>query len=152
MAFSERIAPSAEKLRELPTLAVDTSQNGTETLQQIAKAAGVDYRLELKLETKDYKYWLCTKGIEERRPGVPQSWVVDYVSRESKSPNDDGTFDMVPYGPQETADLQRVDYMNLIKEEIEVLMERCEIEPSPEVLRELESARNELLKLLRNWQ
>jgi hypothetical protein len=140
------IRPSADQLRGLPTLDTWTPDSPTwARLRDHSRAAGVDFRLELKLETRDARYWLCTRGADGPGPGVLPNWVVDNVTVE---PTGEGEVDLWAYNPAETKQLQEIDYMNLLKEEVERLYEQAEADPAPENLRKLNEVRAELTRLI----
>jgi hypothetical protein len=136
------IRPSPEALRRLPTLKVETEEDGSEYYQERVKALGIDVRLELKLETQTCKYWLCTRGADKPGPGVLPNWIVGYVTPESKLPGSKGEMGQ-PYGPEQTDRFQELDYMNLIKEEIDLMAEENDRNPSDEWEEKLKAARAE---------
>jgi hypothetical protein len=59
------IRPSVEELRPLPTLRVATPETGGESMREYCQDRGFDYRLELKLETEEARYWVCTRCVGE---------------------------------------------------------------------------------------
>jgi len=97
------------------------------------------------LETRDARYWLCTQGAEQPRPGVLKNWVVGNVTVE---PNARGEVSLMAYSPEETKQLQGIDYMNLLREEVDWLYERAEADPTAEKRRRLDEARDELTRLI----
>jgi hypothetical protein len=144
------IRPSADALRRLPTLDVMTPDDWPESLRERARQADVDFRLELKLETRDRKYWLCTRGADKLRPGVLREWVVGYVIMESKDPRRKG--EMMPYGPEATDELQDIDYVNLLREQIDLLAEQFAEEPSEECREKLDAAKREYDAMYNKWR
>jgi hypothetical protein len=106
---------------------VETEEDRTEAYQERVDALGIDLRLELKLETRTCKYWLCTRGADKPGPDVLPGWVVGDVTPESKLPGSKGEMGQ-PYGPDRADRLQDFDYMNLILEQIGLLEEESERE------------------------
>src|SRR5437667_7762164 len=106
-----RVRPRAQYLRQMPTLARQTPEQCAPRLQEMARGKGVDFVLELKLETPAARYWLCTQGLPEARSGLPRSWVMDYITPEYAQANGGWQMDEASaYGPQNTAWLQGNDY------------------------------------------
>src|SRR5262245_8841096 len=109
MAMAKDIRPSADHLRQLPTLAVETPADWSQAVQEYAKELGIAFRLELKLVTDRVKYWLCTQGAE--KPGdCPDCWVVGYVMMESTEPDEHGEYLRGACGPNDVKRLQWADY------------------------------------------
>lgn len=137
------LRPRAEYLRQLPTLATETATQGSESLQEYARQVGVDYLLELKLETATHRYWLCTKGAE--RPGAfPKNWVVGYVTMDPLEPDENGERDQLAYGPDDVDWLQGLDYFNYLLSERNRLQESVEQNLSWETDKEVETVENEI--------
>ncbi len=140
------IRPSAEQLRDLPTLDTWTPDSPAwAPLREQTRAFGVEFLLELKLETRDARYWVCTEGAEQPRTGVLKNWVVGNVTVEPKAR---GEVSLMAYNPEETKQLQGIDYMNLLREEVDWLYERAEADPTGENRRGLDEARDELTRLI----
>jgi len=108
------IRPSLEHLRQLPTLSVRAPETDGENIQEHCRASGTDYRLELKLETEDYRFWLCTRSVGEPFTG----WRDDAVLMENVKPDEDGLLQMSPYGADDLKLLQKIDYLNLLRNEL----------------------------------
>src|SRR5437879_6530990 len=87
-----QVRPRAQYLRQMPTLARQTADQGPPRVQELAGGKGVEFVLELKLQTPAARYWLCAQGLPEARPGVPKGWVVDYITPEYRRP--DGSWQM----------------------------------------------------------
>ena len=107
------VRPRAQYLRQMPTLARQTPEQAPPRLGELARSKDISFVLELKLETPGARYWLCTQGLPEASPGVPKSFVVEYITPEYPRP--DGTWeldDAAAYGPQNTPWLQGNDYLN----------------------------------------
>jgi hypothetical protein len=104
---AERIRPRAADLAQLPTLDVMTPDQGvSEDARDYARAVGIDFRLELKLERPDCRYWLCTQGRqpqpgERLLSGPLASWTVGYVIAEPLVPDEHGEYEMFAYGPDD---------------------------------------------------
>src|SRR5690242_11461943 len=76
------IRPRVDYLRQLPTLKKMTPEQGSEDLQEFSRREAVDFVWELKLITPEVRYWLCSKGLAEPRPGIGEEWVVGWVTPE----------------------------------------------------------------------
>jgi hypothetical protein len=144
---SRPIRPTPDFLRGLPTLAVETPNDGTETVRERARELGIDFRLELKLETRRARFWLCTQGADAPGRG-PDNWVVGYVTAESREADEAGDYSMIPYGPDQVKTVQKTDYVNMLREELDVLLDRDEATPSWEVKRQIDAVRKELNTLI----
>ncbi len=147
MKVAKSIRPRAAYLTQLPTLAVETAADGSEQLREAAKRYGIDFRLELKLETQQCKYWLCTRGAEQPGHG-PDAWVVGYVTMEAREPNEEGECECWSYGPDSTSWLQAWDYQKALQTELACFSDRQEREPSRERAKQIEATRKELEALL----
>jgi hypothetical protein len=148
MTMVKAIRPRAEHLRQLPTLAVETPEQGTEDVRESAKELGIDFRLELKLVTDHYKYWLCTQGAESLEHG-PDSWIVGYVTMECLEPDEEGEYGCYAYGPDNVNWLQGLDYYHALTAESERLQEQYKKDPTDELERKIESTREEIDAVLR---
>jgi hypothetical protein len=76
MAPHSSVRPRAEYLRSLPTLRVSTPETDGVEMQQFCRARHFDYRLELKLETEETRYWLITRCVGAGIPGWHEGGVV----------------------------------------------------------------------------
>src|SRR5262249_34880178 len=101
---------------------------------------------ELKLETPTHRYWLCTKGLSEPTPGLPDNWVVNYVTREKRGAKN-GEWDMHAYGPDQLLTHQEIDYMNILRQEIDRLEAEQAQTPSSETARSLDETLKEFVSL-----
>jgi hypothetical protein len=151
-----KVRPRAEYLRELPTLDVETpdSDRVPQELRDLARRHGVDYVLELKLETPAARYWLCTKGLPGPRAWglgeaadrltAPEAWVEGYVTVE---PVGDG--ESHSYGPDQAGRLQALDYLNLLREERDRLDAECARGVTPEAEAQLRATRKEIRQVVK---
>src|SRR5262245_11670172 len=101
------ITPSIERIAARPALRVETSND---VLREVAAAAGVEVVLELKLETGQRQYWLCTKGLSTPKEGVGNSCVQGYLTIYARQ--DDGSREGMAYAPNSIPRLQAVDYFH----------------------------------------
>jgi hypothetical protein len=111
------IRPNPEILRHLPTLRVRTPETDGETMQEYSRELGFDYRLELKLETERFRFWLCTLHTGT----FPSGWHEGAVLMENVLPNEDGEHEMMPYDSENLKFLQRLDYSHLLWAELDYL-------------------------------
>ena len=151
-----KVRPRAEYLRQLPTLAVKRpeSEGVPEEFRDLARRHGVDYVLELKLETPTARYWLCTKGLPGPRTwglgeaaglAAPEAWIEGYVTAE---PVGDGEFHS--YGPDQTHRLQALDYLNLLREERDRLEDECTKGATLEAEEQLRVTREEIGRVVKS--
>ena len=70
------VLPRADYLRALPTLRVSTPETDGKEMQEFCRARGFDYRLELKLETAETRYWLITRCVGQGIPGWKEGVVI----------------------------------------------------------------------------
>ncbi len=144
-----KVRPRAQYLRQLPTLARRAVEQSPPHIQELARGKGADFVLELKLQTPDARYWLCTQGVPEARPGVPKGWVVDYITPEYLWP--DGTWQLdetAAYGPQSTPWLQGNDYLQMLTDEFERLQRQHADEPSWQTAQQLEVTQDEMRQVV----
>jgi hypothetical protein len=124
------VRPALQSLRRLPTL------------HQVAEAWG---KLELKLETKDTRYWVTTEGVQQKTSGTPINYVVDYVTVEKLS--EDGNWDLkAVYSPEAWRLSQGFDYCQMLYQELNRLNEELENHFSWEAAGEVERVEAELEK------
>ncbi len=90
-------------------------------------------------------------GSDQPGSGLPPNFFVGYVTPEWKQPGGRGELGQ-PYGPSETDQLQDIDYVNLIKEQIDIIAEEYEKRPSEAVLVKLEAARTEYEVMFKKWR
>jgi hypothetical protein len=127
--MAKQIRPRAEYLATLPTLEVDTPEKSADAVSDWARPLGVNYRLELKLVTDQYRYWLCTQGATTGQPGGVANLVVGYVTMESIEPDEHGECSLYAYGPEDTAWFQGLDYAHMLREDVEQLKEELARDP-----------------------
>jgi hypothetical protein len=120
------LRPSAQALRELPTLDTRTPERGvTEELRKaVGELGAADFCLELKLRTPTREYWLCTRGFAKSVPGHLEGFTVGYVTVDSK--DEDGLCDSVTYGPNDVRTLHGLDYLRALRTELEALQTASE--------------------------
>jgi hypothetical protein len=135
------IRPSPEHLRQLPTLGVRTPDTDGEDIREYCRTHGVDYQLDLKLETVAHRYWLCTRCVGE---GFT-AWREGVVLMENAKPNGAGEHEMIPYGPDDLKIGQRLDYFRILTQELDRLLEHPE---SPEVDKRIQEVRREINKVM----
>src|SRR5947209_5421116 len=143
------VRPRAQYLRQLPTLARQTPEQAPPSLRELVRDKELAFLLELKLETPGARYWLCSQGLAEARPGVPKTVVVDYITPECPRP--DGTWWLdtaAAYGPQSTAWLQGNDYLQMLTDEYERLQRQQEAEPNWRTTQQLEVTREEMRQVV----
>jgi hypothetical protein len=87
------ISPKIEHIKSLPTLRVETHEDGTERHRQRCQERGFEYRLELKLETAAEAFWLLTKCSGKAFDGWKEGAVIAF----SKIPDADGCYESCVY-------------------------------------------------------
>jgi hypothetical protein len=128
MTTTAVIRPALESLRLLPTI------------HQVAESWG---RLELKLETRDTRYWVTTEGVPQKMSGTPINYVQDYVTVEKRS--EDGSWDLkAVYSPEAWRLSQGFDYCQLLYQELHDLNALQEEEFSWERIEQIERVEREL--------
>jgi len=143
------VRPRAQYLRQLPTLARQTAEQVPQRLREAVAGKDIAFVLELKLETPGSRYWLCTQGLPEARPGLPRSLVVDYITPEHGRP--DGTWelaDAAAYGPQNTPWLQGNDYLQMLTDEFERLQHEQEQQPRWQTAQQMEVTQDEMRQVV----
>jgi len=126
----------------LPTLRVQTPETDGESVRDHCHARGADYRLELKLETEEYRYWLCTRCV-----GEPfTDWREGAVIVENVQPNEYGEYEMLPYASEDLKRLQRLDYFRVLRQELDRLIQQPH---SWETDKQIEKLRGEIEKMIR---
>jgi hypothetical protein len=144
-----RVRPRAQYLRQMPTLARQTPEQCPPRLQEQIHGKGVEFVLELKLETPAARYWLCTQGLAEPRPGVPRSCVTDYITPEYRQTGGAWELDeLSAYGPQATPWLQGNDYLQMLTDEFERLQEQQEEEPGWQINQQIEVTQDEMRQVV----
>ena len=124
------IRPALDSLRRLPTI------------HQVAECWG---KLELKLETRDTRYWVTTEGVPAKTTGTPINYVQDYVTVEKLS--EDGNWDLkAVYSPEAWRLSQGFDYCQMLYQELNRLNEDLEEQFRWETVREVRRVEGELEK------
>jgi hypothetical protein len=144
-----KVRPRAQYLKQLPTLTRQTPEQCGPRQQELARAKSVDFVLELKLETPTARYWLCTQGLPEARPGVPRSWVLDYITPEYRQAG--GVWQMdeaAAYAPQNTPWLQGNDYLQMLTDEFERLQREQEEQPGWQLAQQMEVTQDEMRQVV----
>jgi hypothetical protein len=135
------IRPSPGYLKTLPTLRVLTPENGGNAIEKACREHGVDYQIDLKLETEETRYWLITRCGRKRVPG----WEEGVVFAEDVKPDENGEHKIVQYDPGNLKKLQRFDYLWMLRTELDRLLD----EPwSWEREKRIQEVRAEILKLM----
>jgi hypothetical protein len=125
------IRPTLNSLRSLPTL------------HQVSEPWG---RLELKLETRDTRYWITTEGVSKKTSGTPINYVIDYVTVETLS--EDGNWDLkAVYSPEAWKLSQAFDYCQILYQDINHINAALEARFSWELVRERDHVQAELEKV-----
>jgi hypothetical protein len=130
----------------LPTRQVLTpATHGEETLRRCAKHR-YDFRLELKLVTQRARYWLIAQCI-----GFPfAGWEEGKVVVESLEHYADG-HDPLPYGSADLKSLQRIDYVAMLRAEIEQLLEAPWSLEIDNRIREVRAEMYKIMKVFKFW-
>jgi hypothetical protein len=141
------IRPTPQHLATMAT--IESWAPDEDTRQQIAAVSGApcqDVLWELKLVTEETKYWLCTRGYAERKPGViPDSFVVGRAIVDSLEPDPEtGECALIDYGTEEVKELQGVDYLNALRAQLEEFVEEQEERYTREREDEVDDLRNEI--------
>jgi hypothetical protein len=122
------IRPALQSLRGLPTI------------HEVSESWG---KLELKLETRDTRYWITTEGVPQKTSGTPINYVIDYVTVEKLS--EDGNWDLkAVYSPEAWKLSQGFDYCQLLHQELNRLKAQQEEDFSWETVREIQEVEKEL--------
>jgi hypothetical protein len=108
------IRPSPEYLKTLRTLRVLTPENGGKAIEKACREHGVDYQIDLKLETEKTRYWVVTRCGGKVLPG----WEEGVVFAEDVKPDENGEHKIVPYNPGTLKKLQRFDYLWMLRTEL----------------------------------
>jgi hypothetical protein len=113
------IRPSPEYLKTLPTLRVLTSDTDGEVIRKYCRASGCSFQLELKWETETTRFWLITECVGVPFPG----WEEGKVFVDGLELNHAAEREGVPYGSAELQRLQRLDYIAMLRGELEDLFD-----------------------------
>jgi hypothetical protein len=144
-----KVRPRAQYLKQLPTLARQTPEQCPPRLQELARDKGVEFVLELKLETPTARYWLCTQGLPEATAGLPRSWIMDYITPEYPQSNGGWQMDDASaYGPQNTPWLQGNDYLQMLTDEFERLQREQEQQPRWQTTQQMEVTQDEMRQVV----
>jgi hypothetical protein len=137
------IRPRPERLRELPTLETRTMDQCTGLHRDLLQADGIDWVSELKMDTPEVRYWLCTKGLDHARPEWTEGCVVGYVTPEYRRA--DGSWAPgIAYGSTEVDRLQGMDYLHKLLEELRQLHDREKNDLSWELKKQIDATQQEL--------
>jgi hypothetical protein len=122
------IRPTLQSLRRLPTL------------HSVSESWG---RLELKLETRDTRYWITTEGVSKKTSGTPINYVIDYVTVEKLS--EDGNWDLkAVYSPEAWKLSQAFDYSQILHQDLNHINAALQAHFSWDLVRERTSVQAEL--------
>jgi hypothetical protein len=135
------IRPSPAYLKTLPTLRVLTPKNGGRAIWNACREHGLDYQIDLKLETEQTRYWVVTRCAGK----VMAGWEEGVVFAEDVQLDENGEQKIVPYNPSTLKELQRFDYLSMLRTELVHLFEQPW---SWEREKRLEEVRAEIHKLL----
>jgi hypothetical protein len=113
------IRPSPEYLKSLPTLRVLTPADGGKAIAKACREDGLDYQIDLKLETEKTRYWVVTRCAGKVIPG----WEEGAVFAEDVQPDENGKFSIVPYNPITVKKLQRFDYLLMLRTHLDHLFD-----------------------------
>jgi hypothetical protein len=148
---ANRIRPSPEYLQQLPTLAVETDDQGREALRESCRRHGFAWAQELKLVTPEVRYWITTRGLKEIRAGMDEGFVIGFVTPEDLNP--DGTWETGrSYGPQETTWFQGKDYYRMLSKEHTRLVEQQAQKPSQEFAKQIQATFREMEMVMERLQ
>jgi len=110
------------------------------TLYQVSEPWG---KLELKLETRDTRYWITTEGVPSKTTGTPINYVLNYVTVEKLT--EDGHWDLkAVYSPEAWKLSQGFDYCQLLCRELDQLQQRLETAFSWELRSQIDHVEREL--------
>ena len=110
------------------------------TLYQVSETWG---KLELKLETRDTRYWITTEGVPRKTTGTPINYVLNYVTVEKLT--EDGHWDLkAVYSPEAWKLSQGFDYCQMLYQELNRLKEEVEEHFSWETVRAIGIIEREL--------
>jgi hypothetical protein len=99
----------------LPTLRVSTPTEGD--FQPFAPFfPEINFRLELKLERGEFRYWVCTQGADNG----PEMFLVGYVTREPIGDGKDEEY--LSYNVEEAWLYAGFSYLNALRDEMESLL------------------------------
>jgi hypothetical protein len=136
----DRVCPRPEFLATLPTLRVSTPREGD--FQPFARFfPEIDFRLELKLERGEFRYWLCTQGADKG----PEMFLVGYVTREPIG--DSVAEEYLSYNIEDAWLYAGFTYLNALRDEMETLMTRQEQSFSHERGNEIDLIRREMVSV-----
>jgi hypothetical protein len=122
------IRPTLKTLRRMPTL------------HQVSETWG---KLELKLETRDTRYWITTEGVPQKTTGTPINYVLDYVTVEKLT--EEGRWDLkAVYSPEAWKLSQAFDYCQMLSRELVRLNDQMEKAFSWETRKQIDNVQREL--------
>jgi hypothetical protein len=149
--LSEVMNPSAEFLRQLPTLEMETEtsweQTGPDDIVEFLDKEQVAFVLELKLVAGNRRFWLCTKGWAGATPHCFPSLIEDYVQPEFL--NEQGHWESgEAYGPDNRTFLNGIAYLESLHSERERLESQHERDGSHETAKDLIATRAEIERVI----
>jgi hypothetical protein len=134
------IRPGVQSLR-----AAKTIRQETRVLQ------GVEGTFDLKMETDERRFWICSAANLARAEGqAPAFFRPDHVLMEVHNPESD-TWDSFVYGPDDTKELQMFDYFDLLGRRLDELLAREAPDSPIETRQEIRDLRRDFLALRRLW-
>jgi hypothetical protein len=100
-------------------------------------------KMELKLETDDFRYWVTTEGLARRSRGSPVNYVVNYVTVEKLSA--DGSWELsTVYSPDAWKLSQGFDYCQLLHRELQWLQKQLDRDFRWDLIERIEDVHEEL--------
>ena len=147
MSATNAIRPSAAFLAKLPTLSSEHEGTASEDLLNACKACGFDsFRLELKLETPEHQYWVCTRGQANCRPGQFESLTVGRVTISFRNSSGEWECDGDSYDSNDLPRLRGIHYVTYLRR----CLERAQDEPrSLDGDRRIAAIRSEIAEALK---
>jgi hypothetical protein len=143
------VRPRAEYLQALPTQRICTPDQGSDPeVRECARELGVDFQLDLKLVKDGYEFWLCTKGADRPREGVPEAWVVWHIWMVPLNPTD-GEEESIMYGPDATKELQGMDYLQWLGDRMEELQALDKRSFSWDTKKQIDETKREIKQVMR---
>jgi hypothetical protein len=134
------IRPSVDSLRRLPSIR-----------QEKRVLQGVDGVFDLKLESEERRFWVCTsRSLAHAEGETPAFFRPDHVVMEVRNPETEA-WDSFVYGPGDTKELQMFDYFDLLGRRLDELLAREAPESPRETRKEIEELRRDFLALRQLW-
>jgi hypothetical protein len=101
------------------SIRVLTSDTDGEATRRYCRTRGCSFRLELKWETETTRFWLITRCVGEPFPG----WEEGNVFVSGLEVNYTAERDGVSYGSADLKRLQRLDYIAMLRAELDILLD-----------------------------